>query len=368
MLQSANIDWNDTFLTAALEPEKWPEALDKMAGQLRATHGQLIGVGGTRDIPFNIVTNFERRGLESFAEIDGGSPLANYRIAACNQDIVRGRYDGILHEKHYDATIPRLATKQYVEWCDEYDIPFGCQTNLVVDQAGIVGLAILRKRKEGRTTVAERRLFAKVAVAARRAVRLQERLEGEQARLLAGAFDAIAAAAFILDAGGRVQAMTASAEKLIADGDITLRNRLLQADALPLSLAQAVRALTTDGGLDHVRLRINCPDGRPARFMEGFRLPGRPWSLGHLPHAIMVVRQPQRDRAGISGFLSALYRLTATEAEIAMRLFDGMSRNDICEERSVTAETLRGQVKSICAKTGSQNEADLMRLLGAIMD
>jgi hypothetical protein len=33
----------------------------------------------------------------------------------------------------------------------------------------------------------------------------------------------------------------------------------------------------------------------------------------------------------------------------------------------VTAETLRGQIKAICAKTGTSNEPDLMRLLAAIM-
>lgn len=338
-----------------------------MADHTGSTHGQLIGVGGARDIPFNIVTNFHPPAFQEFIDIGGGSPTVNFRIAACNRDIAQGSYDSLLHEKHYDAAIPLLETDRYVEWCYEYDIPFGCQTNLVVDRVGLVGLSILRKRKEGRTTPAQRRVFAVAADAARRAVRLQERLEGDQARLLAGAFDAIAVTAFILDARGRVQALTAGAEAIVAAGDVALHNRFLDGKAHPLSLAQAVAALTTDGGLDHVRLRIDGPVNRPPLFMEGFRLPGRPWSLGHLPHAILVVKQPQSDRAGISGFLAAAYRLTATEADIAIRLFEGKSRAEISAERSVTAETMRGQVKSICAKTGAQNEADLMRLLAAIM-
>lgn len=367
MLRSNDPDWNETFLSAALEPEKWLEALDTMARHTGAAHGQLIGVGGARDIPFNIVTNIEPAALQEFIGIGGGSPTVNFRIAACNQDIANGRYDSLLHEQHYDAALPLLETDRYVRWCEEYDIPYGCQTNLVVDRVGIIGFSILRKRKEGRTTAAQRKTFAAASLAARRAVRLQERLEGDQARLLAGAFDAIASTAFILDANGRVQAMTQAAEQLVANGTVCLRNQQLDAKGTPLSLAQAVAALVMEGGFDHVRLRIDATPERPALFLEGFKLPNRAWSLGSLPHAILLAKQPQRDRAGVASFLGALYRLTATEADIAMRLNDGSSRTDIGAARGVTTETLRGQIKTICAKTGAANEADLMRVLAAIM-
>lgn len=101
--------------------------------------------------------------------------------------------------------------------------------------------------------------------------------------------------------------------------------------------------------------------------MEGFRLPQHLWSLGHLPHAILLAKPPQRDRAGIAAFLTAIHCFTPTEADVAMRLYDGASRVDIASARGVTEETLRGQIKSVCAKTGSRNEADLIRVLGAVM-
>ncbi|MBC2664591.1 helix-turn-helix transcriptional regulator [Novosphingobium flavum] len=362
-----NVDWNDLFLSAALQPEQWPEALDAMARHTGSARGQLIGIGGDRDIPFNIVTHFAPPAFEEFLRIGGASPSVNFRIAACNRDIARGRYDSLLHEKHYDAVMPQLEDRRYADWCEEQGIPFGCQTNLVVDRLGLVGLAVLRTRRDGRTTPAQRRTFAAAADAARRAVRLQERLEGEQARFLAGAFDVIAATAFILDSRGRVAALTAKAEALVASGAVGLRQGQLEGEASPLSLGQATAALTGAEGLQHLRLKIDGGDERPGLFLEGFRLPRRDWSFGHLPHAILLVKQPQRDRAGISAFLSALYRLTTAEAEIAMRLFDGKGRAELCAERGVTPETLRGQIKSICAKTGSENEARLMRLLAAIM-
>ena len=362
-------DWDELFFTAALEPERWPEALGVMASHTGSAHGQLIGVGGSgaRDIPFNILTDFPQSDANDFVAMGGGSPTLNFRIAACNLGIERGDYDSILYERHYDAEIPFLQSDRYIRFCEKTDIPFGCQTNLVVDRMGLIGLAVLRKQREGRTTPEQRRTFAQAARAARRAVRLQERLEGDQARLLAGAFEAIRATAFILDARGRVQAMTYGAEEIVAAGGIELRGGYLGAEGTPLSLAQAVVALVGDNGLDHLRLRIDDAHGRPPMFLEGFRLPQRLWSLGHLPHAILLVKPPQRDRAGIAAFLTAIYRLTASEADVAMRLYDGGSRSDIAAVRDVTEETLRGQIKSIHAKTGARNEADLMRMLGAIM-
>lgn len=359
-------DWDDVFMGAALEPQRWPDALDLMACHTGSSHGQLIGVGGAREIPFNIVTQFDESKFQEFIDIGGASPVINFRVAAAAESISRGDYDAILSEADYDSAAPRLTSRRYVEWCEEMDIPYGCQTNLVVDRVGLVGFAILRKRREGRTSMAQRRHFARMSQAARRAVRLQERLEGNQARLLAGAFEAMSAAAFVLDSMGRVQALTENAEQIVASGDIALRGGVLDAPGTPFSLAAGVAALIADGGMDHVRLRIDCASGQP-HFLEGFRLPERAWSLGHLPHAILIARAPQRDRAGIAAFLAALYRLTAAEADIAMRLFEGNTRAEICTARAVTLETLRGQIKSACAKAGAGTEADLMRLMAAIM-
>ena len=362
-------DWGDLFLGAALEPERWPEALGQLASHTRSAHGQLIGVGGggARDVPFNITNDFPPSVPRDFIAIGGASPTLNYRIAACNAGIARGDYDGVLHETHYDAIMPSLKSDRYVRFCEEIDIPFGCQTNLVVDRVGLIGLALLRKRREGRTTAPQRRLFAQASLAARRAVRLQERIEGDQGRLLAGAFDAINATAFILDARGRVQAMTPGAEQIVAAGRIALEEGYLDAAGQPLSLARGIGDQRADGGIDHLRLRIDGADHAQPLFLEGFRLPRRLWSLGRLPHAILLVKAPQRDRAGIAALLTAIYRLTSAEADVAMRLYDGATRTDIATAREVSAETLRGQIKRICAKTESRNEASLMRVLNAVM-
>jgi len=352
-------------MAAALQPDRWTEALDTMARHTGASHGQLIGIGGVRDVMFNLATNFDPSAFEKFVEVGGGSPEANFRIAASQRHIERGFYDPILHERHYDEVIPQLPSRQYIDWCEEIDVPFGCQTNLVIDGFGVVGFAALRKRKEGRTTAAQRSIFSRAAEAARRAVRLQERLEGEQARFLSGAYEAIGICAFILDARGRVLAHTASADELLAAGNVRLSGASLDADAKPMSLRKAVDSLICKDGLSNIRVRIELPPLQPPLLIEGFRLPTKSWSFGRLPHAVLIVNAPRRDRAGVGQLLTLLYGLTAAEADIAVRLFDGKSRQDIAAERRVATETLRGQIKRIHAKCGVDGEAALMRLLAA---
>jgi len=367
MGQRAGPDWDEIFMQAALQPEMWLEALDALATHTGSGHGQLIGVGGAREIPFNIVTNFGADLINHFAASGWGAETHNFRVAASNRHIERGFYDPILHEDHYDRVIPALASTDYRDWCEEIGIPFGCQTNLVIDNFGIVGLATLRDRKDGRTTAAQRKIFAHGAKAARRAVRLQEKLEGEQAKLLAGAFDAIQVSAFIVDVRGQLLAHSIGADAMLQAGDVRLAGRSIDAAGSPFTLRQAVQALIADDGLDHVRTRIATVGDRPPLVIEGFRLPEREWSLGKLPHAILIANGPRRDRAGVAQYLAAIYRLSPAEADIAVRLFEGKPRPQIAAERCVTAETLRGQIKQIYLKCGADGEAALMRLLAPIL-
>lgn len=355
-------------MAAAFQPDLWLKSLDVMAGCTRSAHGQLIGIGADRDVPFNLVTHFDEPDFRTFVEIGGGSPDTNFRIAAAQREIAIGNYDQIVHEAHYKAAIPALASSRYVDWCEEVGIPYGCQSNLVVDGSGLIGLAVLRNRKDGRTTPADRAVFGAATQAARRAVRLQERLEGHQAQLLAGALQAIGICAFLVDRRGCLLAHTTRADDLLSSGTVYIKDGLLSSQGAPMSLQEAVTALVADaGGLPHIRLKGDFViGGRPVLF-EGFRLPAQEWSLGKLPRAIIIANPPRGDRAGVTSFLMTLYGLTSAEADIAMRLMDGRSRSQICAERQVTAETLKGQIKSLYQKIGVGSEAALIRMLAGLI-
>lgn len=361
-------DWDDLFIAAAFQPDLWLESLNVLARSTKSTHGQLIGIGADRDVLFNLVTRFDAQDFATFVEIGGGSPDTSFRIAAAHREIVVGNHDQIVHETHYQVVVPTLVSTRYVDWCEEVGIPYGCQSNLVVDGYRMIGLAVLRNRTDGQTTPQDRAVFAAATHAARRAVRLQERLEGQQAQFVSGALDAIGICAFLVDSKGRLIAHTNRADHLLSNGTVLLKDGRLDCRVAPMSLRQAVEALVADtDALPHVRLMGDpIAGGRPMLF-EGFRLPAKDWSLGKLPKAIIIANPPRSDRVSMASFVMSLYRLTSAEVDIAMRLMDGQSRSQIAVDRRVTPETLKGQIKSLYQKMGIASEAALIRLLSGFI-
>ena len=361
-----DIDWDEAFTTAALRPEYWHDALAQLARATGSTHGQIIGIGEGRKVDLNLISDFDPALIAQGPALGVHDPGANYRIVAAQIAERENRPDIIVHEVDYAAARPLLTSDVYLDFCDRVDIPHGCQTTLVVDGDGLIGLATLRSRRDGPTTASQRATFTRAASLARRGVRLQERLAGEQARLMAGHFDLIGLAAFILGDRGEMIATTAAAEALLSAGRLRLRHGRLDGAGVPLSVRDATDALVRDDGTPHIRLRLDtAPSAAPPLFLEGFRLPRTPWGAGQTPRAIVIAGPARRDRAQIARFLTAVYRLSPTEIDIALRLHAGEPRTTIASGRSM--ETLRTHLKSIYAKMEIEGEAALMRLIAGVV-
>ena len=61
-----------------------------------------------------------------------------------------------------------------------------------------------------------------------------------------------------------------------------------------------------------------------------------------------------------------VFGLTKGEADIAAKLFKGMSAAEIAESRGVTYETVRGMIKSILSKTGCSRQSQLVAKLSGM--
>jgi DNA-binding CsgD family transcriptional regulator len=64
--------------------------------------------------------------------------------------------------------------------------------------------------------------------------------------------------------------------------------------------------------------------------------------------------------------MTSLFGFTRAECRLAELLTSGYSLKDAAEQRGVTYETVRSQVKSIFSKTGAQRQSELMGLLAAM--
>ncbi|MBO9525494.1 MAG: helix-turn-helix transcriptional regulator [Sphingobium yanoikuyae] len=352
--------WADLFLSAALEPHLWDQAIRAMAQATGSRHGQLIGFGHGA-AGFNWISDVEPDIVDKSATIDGAAPDLNFRVAA---DQLSGRPD-IVHEAHYDIARQSLRSADYLDLCSDYDIFDGCQTRLFAGPDMMIGLALLRGRKDGRTDQDQRDLFAHVSGHARNAVRLQRAIEHQGFALLAGTFETMDRACWLLDATGRVGGMTPRAEALLSTSRLRVGDGWLQSERSDETRAilRSVRAVVDAPAREADPVALADADGGVGIMLEFFPLPPRPWSLPFAPHAIIVARVGAPTERHVR-LLMRTFRLTPAEADIAIHLAAGMTRADIAARRGVSAETLKAQLRSIYDKTGCNRESQLVRIVG----
>jgi DNA-binding CsgD family transcriptional regulator len=355
-------EWGERFLAAALEPELWDSALRAMAQATGSRHGQLIGFGPGA-VPFNWISDIDQGIVARTAAIEMGAPDLNFRVAA---DRLPDRPQ-IVHEAHYDMAREALRADDYLDLCAEFDIFDGCQTRLIANDNILIGLALLRDSKDGRTSSEDRALFARIAGHARTAVRLQQAIAQQGFAMLAGTFEAMDRACWLIDATGRVGGMTPRAEQLLASSRLKLAEGILASEQADESraIARAVRTVVDPPARVADPVALPDTEGGVGILLEFFPLPQRPWELPFSPRAIAVARVGAPTDRHVQ-LLMRTFRLTPAEADIAIRLAAGASRRDIAAVRGVSVETLKGQLRSIYEKTGCSRESQLVRMIGLI--
>ena len=352
------------FAQAGLQRDMWLPALRSLAQATASSRAELVGFSPQAPV-FNWTTDIDLATAADFARIDAADPAINYRIAASRTAAV----EHVVYEAHYAAVIPHLRDRTYVDFCEKWGMIHGCQATLVVDRDLLIGMSVLRGRQEGKTTPTQRELFGALAPHVRTAVRTQGALEGEGDSLIAGAFEAMGAAAFVLDGFGQVRRYTPAAEEIVRAAD-----RLhLAAGRLAGAGPREDEALRS-----HIARAANPPSGQPGEgvvvlrgegageplILDVLPLPREPWTFGFEPRVLVVARKPARDRRRVADLLAATFGLTGAEADIAEQLSRGVSREDIAEGRGVSLSTVRIQIKAIFRKMEVSREGELVARVG----
>jgi len=84
--------------------------------------------------------------------------------------------------------------------------------------------------------------------------------------------------------------------------------------------------------------------------------------------ALFVIAPPEKVRSLRQSSLMEAYRLTRAEAKIAGEIASGESIDDIATKFGVSRDTIRNQLKSVFAKTGTSRQIDLVLLLNQFRD
>ncbi|GAA4332059.1 hypothetical protein GCM10023144_21590 [Pigmentiphaga soli] len=359
----------DAFQAAGLEGAGWHAALEQLAQATGSNTGELIGIGSDAAVPFNIMTNMDPGFHPAFVAGGGGDPRVNpYVAAGMSAPVLK-----VLADPDFMSADDYKRNPWYREFLTPWNVPHICLTTLERQEDMLIGLAVVRSRRNGHITASQRAVFTAIAPHVRAAVRTQIALNNQGARLLNAAFEGLEMIAFVCDRHGRVQAMTPAAEELVGEAKaLSLRLGHLHAHSgrIDRALANAID-FAASGPAAPGKPRAStlvAPGTGPggALVLDVVRLPDMAHDLMFNPRVLIAVRQVgATNRARVAMVARQAFGLTEAEADVAMRIAAGEAPDAIAAARGATVGTVRAQRKAVMAKLGVRRQAELVgRLAG----
>jgi len=356
----------DAFHAAAIDGQGWYDALASFAEATGSRHGQLVCVSDGVDA-LNLLTDVDPQLPGAFLAAGGTDPRVNPRRRA---GLARPPLS-IIAESDFITPDAVRADVHYQEFALPWDVPYICLTTLENRKELMIGLAVIRNRRQGHIDEAGKRLFATLAPHVRAAVRTSLTLGEQRAALITDTFEKLATPAFVCDAEGKVVRHSTQAERLCTGGTgLTLRRGRLSArhaedDAALTAAIRVASARRTDHPPRTVTVRSTQPDGVVTR-LDVMPLPRRRLELRFDARVLVLARTASNDEERRAGALRDTYGLTPAEVEIAMSLARGIKADAIAQARAVSVGTVRVQIKSLLAKAGVNRQVELLALLAQL--
>lgn len=206
-----------------------------------------------------------------------------------------------------------------------------------------------------------------------RAVRLRRQFADveERAALDLAILGALDLPLVVVDADGRIQAATARAEAMLMQSPhLTVRQHQIVLGGeggrrLRGLIRAACAACPTGGG-------ISAADPADAASALQILVTPMPVPLAaryqlSRPLAMVLLHDPNAQSASHEALCQQVYALTPAEARVALGITRGATPKDLARDGGVALATVRSQLSSVLQKTGVRRQADLARMLNAIL-
>jgi DNA-binding CsgD family transcriptional regulator len=346
---------------APFESARWADALNGTAQLCRASSCQLISFGAGH-APVLIAPGFTDDDIGFYAALGGPDPAVNKGVAR----ILRSAPDEIVADYQYMTESERRSDTLYNEFFRPHDGEYASFGILQREGSVSTVLNLLHHRRQGPLDDGDRQAFRRVMPAFLRAFQQQAILEGEAAKVAAGALDAVNAAAVLCDLDGCVHAVTARAESILRRGDIlTVRRNCVGShdpDSAVLLAAAVHSAVRMRPPPQTSTFVVRAKNGAPVRI-DVAPLPGGRGAATVRPLAMVHIHVPMPTVRLDIALVAKAFGLTQAEAEVAEGLCNGLPSLEIASSRGVAAETVHSQVKAVLAKTGARTRGEIPKLL-----
>lgn len=357
----------DTIYEAALDPARWPGALESVVHALGGSSASLVHAYGTGDIEMQMsVSGVDAGAHESYNRHYGRLDQVMTQLPRLRAMNAFGCYDLVRRED-------LLSGEFYADWMRKADLGDGVFFVLGRDETRTTCLAVGSPMRPDTFVTPERRRRAGfLASHVRRAVAIHTRVAAADAPLLqfAGA-EHLQQPVAIVARDGRVLHCTAPFVAAVEQARMTLFFGRLRA-ATFRDQAQVDRALSGAALGDGMRSGSTVTVGSPAsRPLVLHVLPiGEGLLAAACPEArALVVVEPSCRPPASAARLREAFGLTEAEAAVAALLVaETAGLRAIAGQLGVALSTVRTHLRHIFEKTGTHRQVDLVALLMSAND
>jgi DNA-binding CsgD family transcriptional regulator len=352
------VDVLDRIYEAAVIPDLWIGVLDRIAAIAGCDGGILLSVDNQQFV----------RALSS----DSLAPMLNAFInnGWMRQNIRASRfasmnYSGFMVD--YDLVTPDEAETDplYVEVLRRYGGGMGTGTLIPVPSGDLIIFNIERSYKKGPVDRGVLPALDSLRPHLARSALLAVRLGLERARAMTDTLSKLALPGAVLGGSGRVLSANSLLESMDkqfiprAGGYLAISHRPAQE-----MFEEAVRKSVRSGPEARpCSIPIPATDDLPPCVAHLLPVRRQARDIFTGASSLMVITSLTNPKAPPAHVLNGLFDLSPAEARIARSLVEGQSIKDIANASGLSRETIRTQLKSVLAKTGTRRQAELVGLL-----
>lgn len=353
----------DTLYAAALEPERWEEALAAVSEAVGAIGTSIVPVGGSGGGSIASRSLFEANMAYQQAWWRHDTPTSRL--------LTRGLKPGAVGTDRLVMDEEEVKRDPfYQEFLRHYGIGSSLAALTQLSSGGLFSIAAQRSLRKDPYQRADVEVMATLSPHIGRALSVAMALT-EARRMasdLADAVERLAWGVILLDADGRARQVNATAIGLLGNGFTITHQRpraSLRSDdarlqaAIRSALPESV--LPLGGGV-----LIRRPGGCAPLYAEVVPIRSRPDSIEVLTlgagGAMLLIRSLAVEAKNIAQHLRNM-GLTPAEARIAEAIGSGVTLRSAADEQGIAYETARTHMRAIFAKLGIQRQAELVGLI-----
>jgi DNA-binding CsgD family transcriptional regulator len=346
-------DVMDRVHESAFLPELWPKALEQVAslgkcayGAIFATEGDEIGGWLTPETKAGTFKRFVDEGWNA------RHPLAK-RAFRFNEPRFTTELDF--------ATVEDIEREEvYQKFFRPAGIFWGAKTMVNGPGHSRIAFSLRRPYEDGPITREEADRLTTWRPELARALMVSTRLQFERARSTLDTLQALGLPSAAISRKGRLAIANSLFQDLIPT---TFQDRASRLHVVDRDTDSLLRAFLEKGPDQGLTIPLKAAMDRGPMLIHLVPIVGNSHDLFVMASWAMVIVPISAPKGAQASILEGLFDLTPGEARVARALATGLELEAAAANFGVSSATVRSQLKSIFAKTGTRRQADLVAML-----